>query len=203
VTRQLRSRGPGYSGILATFREAVPQRLPDEGEAGVALSGGLDSTAVAAVAARACKTPLPTSSLRMPGNPYDESEASRYVAQELELPNREVVMTGALACELLPRAIWHLESPFWFGAIATPFLELSRVARSDGFKVALTGDGADELLAGYDFYRVMRLNALLAFWRIAALQPILLRSAVKWLGVPVGLDRAHQIRERPIPGVCS
>ena len=88
----------------------------------------------------------------------DETLYSRHVARELALENEEIEITGQRACELLPVSLWDFESPFWFGAVASPFLEMTRVARAQGYKVSMSGDGSDELLAGYDFYRLMVLN---------------------------------------------
>ena len=186
--RRLLRGGEAVEAFSHTFARAVGKRIPDEVKAGISLSGGLDSTAVAAVATRLCDSPLATSSIRLAGEDFDEAPFSRYAARELALENHEIEMNGEKACELLPLSIWHFESPFWFGAVATPFFEMTRVARDQGYKVALTGDGADELLAGYDFYRLMELNRLLTSWRVGWLQPTIWRRAVKWMGAPSGID---------------
>ncbi|WP_329405254.1 asparagine synthase-related protein [Nocardia vinacea] len=140
------------------FTAAVRKRLPDEVAAGIALSGGLDSSAIAAVATRRCDAPLTTASIRLTGETLDETPMSRLVAQSLGIANDEVEMTAARACELLPKSLWHFESPFWYGAVATPFLDLTEFARNKGLEVAMSGDGSDELLAGYDFHRLMKLS---------------------------------------------
>ncbi|KAA0023052.1 asparagine synthase (glutamine-hydrolyzing) [Antrihabitans cavernicola] len=171
-----------------TFTEAVRKRLPDEVQAGVALSGGLDSSAIAAVAAARCNAPLTTASVKLTGEDLDETDMSRLVARSLGVSNVEAEMTGARACELLPLSLWHFESPFWYGAVATPFLDLTRVARDLGLKVAMSGDGSDELLAGYDFYRLMKLSSQLETLRLGRLQPAVWQSATKILGAPSGLD---------------
>lgn len=171
------------------FTAAVAKRVPDEVEAGVALSGGLDSSAIAAVAARRCDAPLTTLSVRLDGAIHDETDMSRLVAQSLGVPNHESEMTGARACELLPKSMWHFESPFWYGGVASPFLDLTALARDRGLKVAMSGDGSDELLAGYDFYRLMRLSSRLESMRLDFLQPMVWRQATKWIGAPSGIDR--------------
>lgn len=170
------------------FTQAVQKRIPDEVKAGISLSGGLDSTTIAAVCARLCGAPLSTSSIRLVGEKLDETLYSRHVARELALENEEIEITGQRACELLPVSLWHFESPFWFGAVASPFLEMTRVARAQGYKVAMSGDGSDELLAGYDFYRLMVLNQTLTAWKLGWVQPTIWRNAVRWLGVPNGID---------------
>ncbi|MGV9612496.1 asparagine synthase (glutamine-hydrolyzing) [Nocardia xishanensis] len=171
------------------FTAAVAKRVPDEVDAGVALSGGLDSSAIAAVAARRCDAPLTTLSVRLSGAIHDETEMSRLVARWLRVPNVESETTGARVCELLPKSMWHFESPFWYGGVASPFLDLTALARDRGLKVAMSGDGSDELLAGYDFYRLMRLSSRLEALRLDALRPLVWRQATKWIGAPRGIDR--------------
>ncbi|WP_068064675.1 asparagine synthase (glutamine-hydrolyzing) [Nocardia xishanensis] len=164
------------------FTAAVAKRVPGEVDAGVALSGGLDSSAIAAVAARRCGAPLTTLSVRLSGAIHDETEMSRLVARWLRVPNVESETTGARVCELLPKSMWHFESPFWYGGVASPFLDLTALARDRGLKVAMSGDGSDELLAGYDFYRLMRLSSRLEALRLDALRPLVWRQATKWIG---------------------
>ncbi|QLY28698.1 asparagine synthase (glutamine-hydrolyzing) [Nocardia huaxiensis] len=171
------------------FTAAVAKRVPDEVRAGVALSGGLDSSAIAAVAAKRCASPLPTASLHLTGEIHDETDMSRLVAESLGVRNDEAEMTGARACELLPKSMWHFESPFWYGGVASPFLDLTRLARDQGLTVAMSGDGSDELLAGYDFYRLMKISSKLDALKLGALQPMLWQQATKWVGAPSGLDR--------------
>jgi asparagine synthase (glutamine-hydrolysing) len=154
------------------FTQAVRKRLPDEVKAGVCLSGGLDSTAVAAVSALACDAPLPTWTIRLPEKEFDEGTFAQYAAHKLNLENQEVAVNGEDACRLFPKALWHLETPQWFG-VAAPFLALSQRGHEAGFKVALTGDGADELLGGYDFYRIVA--AACRFPTIS----------LKWLKLPI------------------
>ena len=178
------------------FTQAVQKRIPDEVKAGISLSGGLDSTTIAAVCARLCGAPLSTSSIRLVGEKLDETLYSRHVARELALENEEIEITGQRACELLPVSLWHFESPFWFGAVASPFLEMTRVARAQGYKVAMSGDGSDELLAGYDFYRLMVLNQTLTAWKLGWVQPTIWRNAVRWLGVPNRNRPPHSFSER-------
>ena len=164
------------------------KRIPDEVRGGIALSGGIDSASIAAAAALLCKAPLPTCSLRIVSENLDEGSSSRYIAESLRLENHQLDITGQKACELLPRSLWHFESPFWFGAVSCPFLEMTRFAQSQGYKVAMTGDGADELLAGYDFYRLMKLSDTLTSWKLDWIQPTIWRQAIKWTGGPAGID---------------
>lgn len=171
------------------FTASVRKRIPDEVRAGIALSGGLDSSAIAAVAAKRCAAPLTTASIKITGEIHDETDMSRLVAESLGVHNDEAEMTGARACELLPTSMWHFETPFWYGGVASPFLDLTKRARDIGLKVAMSGDGSDELLAGYDFYRLMKASSQLDRWRLGALQPALWGQATKWVGAPSGLDR--------------
>jgi asparagine synthase (glutamine-hydrolysing) len=171
------------------FVEAVRKRLPDEVPAAATLSGGLDSTAVVGAAARELGVRLPTYTIRLPGELLDEGVHSRGAARELAVHNTEVAVTSEQAVEALPETLWHLEAPQWFG-VAPPFLHLVRAAAADGVKVALTGDGADELLAGYDFYRLMQAQRLTDGLRVSAASAPLWAAAARWLGAPEGVG-AH------------
>lgn len=183
--RPLRSGRAAIADFARTFTEAVRKRLPDEVRAGACLSGGLDSTAVVGVAARSLGTPMDTWSIRLPGEPLDEGAYSRHAAAALGVKNHELALSGHETAALLKRSIWHLETPQWFG-VAPPFLALSQGAREAGVKVALTGDGADELLGGYDFYRLQDLNRRLGSYGLGWLAPPLLRRALAWIGTPAG-----------------
>ncbi len=186
LSRPLLHGPEAIKAFAHTFSNAVRKRLPDEVKAGALLSGGIDSTAVEAVAAKLCGNPLPTYSILLPGEIFDESSFSRYAAQELAVENTEVPLRAQDVCSLLPETLWHLEAPQWFG-VAPPFLVLSKMASEAGVKVALTGDGADELLGGYDFYRVLEMNRWFTSLGLASLQSPIWKRASRWVGTPDGL----------------
>ncbi len=184
--RPLLSGEAAVRAFADAFVRSVRKRLPDEVRAMAPLSGGIDSTAVAAVAARICDTRLSTLTIRLPGEPLDEGEFSRYAASELGVDNTELPVHGKDVVDVLPKTLWHLETPQWFG-VGPPFYLLAQRARRMGAKVALTGDGADELLGGYDFYRLLAAGGALRRWRLEWLEAPLYRRVLRWMGAPPGM----------------
>jgi len=139
--------------ITATLREkltrAVEKRLMSDVPLGVFLSGGIDSSIIASIARRHLD-PLSSFSVGME-NSLDLAYARR-VAEFLGTDHHEYVYTQDEVLEILPEVIYHLESydpPLVRSAIPTFFV--SRLA-SDYVKVILTGEGSDELFAGYRYF---------------------------------------------------
>lgn len=126
---------------------------------GAYLSGGLDSSLVAALAQRA--TPrFSTYSIRFQDAEYDETRYQRLVARELGTDHHEVMVTRDDIARVFPDVVLHAERPVLRTAPAPLFL-LSKLVRDSGIEVVLTGEGADELFAGYDLFREGRVRR---FW---------------------------------------
>lgn len=124
------------------------------------LSGGLDSSLVAALARRIHGEGLRTFSLRFADAALDEGPHQRAMADRLGTEHVEVCVTRAQIAEAFPEVIRHVERPLLRTAPA-PMLLLARRVREAGIKVVLTGEGADELLSGYDLFREARIRR---FW---------------------------------------
>jgi asparagine synthase (glutamine-hydrolysing) len=116
------------------------------------LSGGLDSSLVAALGQRAKGSRISTFSLRFADAEYDETEFQRLMAAHIGSDHREVVVSRADIARVFPEVIEHTERPILRTAPAPLFL-LSKLVRDAGIKVVLTGEGADEMFAGYDIFR--------------------------------------------------
>lgn len=116
------------------------------------LSGGLDSSLVAAMGKRFAGRRFQTFSLRFQDAEYDETEYQRLMANGLDSEHHEVVVSRSDIAEVFPEVIYHTERPILRTAPAPLFL-LSRLVRNHGVKVVLTGEGADEMFAGYDIFR--------------------------------------------------
>lgn len=189
VTEREAHRGSeGLADYRRAFDESVAKRIPDEVEWGIALSGGLDSSAIAGVAAaRHGERPL-TISVEVVDSHLDETSDSQLVATHLGVPNIEVPVTGERMSALAEEAVYHFESPFWYGIVATPILDLMDTARGHGLKVMMSGDGSDETLAGYDFYRLLRLRRILQRLRLTRFEPWFWRRTLKWFGAPTGFE---------------
>ena len=112
---------------------------------GLFLSGGLDSGAIAALAARA-QSGIRSFTLSFPGTSYDEAPLARKIAERCGTHHNEIPLDGAAAQARIDEAVAGLDQPTMDG-INTYFV--SWAAREVGLKVALSGLGGDELFAGY------------------------------------------------------
>jgi asparagine synthase (glutamine-hydrolysing) len=163
---------PSYGGFAGSLDEAVEsvrsavedatrlRMLRADVPVGSYLSGGLDSSYVAALGRRYAGERFHTFSLRFDDSEYDETAYQRLVAQQLHAEHHEVVVTRADIAEVFPQVIAHAERPILRTAPA-PLYVLSKLVRRHGIKVVLTGEGADEMFAGYDLFREAKVRR---FW---------------------------------------
>ena len=127
---------------------------------GAYLSGGLDSSVTAAVISQYTDAPLHTFSLRFSEDDLDEGRYQKEMAARLGTQHEDVVVSPTDVAEVFPDVVRHAEAPLLRAAPAPLFL-LSRLVRDNGYKVVVTGEGADEVLAGYDIFREARVRM---FW---------------------------------------
>lgn len=131
------------------LRESVSSQMVADVPVGVFLSGGIDSSTVAAFAARASEGPLHSFNVAYANADYDESSIAREVAAHLGTEHHEIrVEDSAFDLEILDRVVDHVGQPL--GDLSCiPTWMVSRFAREE-VKVILSGDGGDELFGGYD-----------------------------------------------------
>jgi asparagine synthase (glutamine-hydrolysing) len=127
---------------------------------GAYLSGGLDSSVTAAVIARYTDAPLHTFSVRFSDSGFDEGQYQKKMSAVLGTQHRDIVVSASDIAAVFPEVIWHAETPILRAAPA-PLFMLSKLVRENGYKVVVTGEGADEVLAGYDLFREARVRL---FW---------------------------------------
>ncbi len=121
-------------------------RLRADVPVGITLSGGLDSSAVVAAAGGKVKT----FSVSFAGAPEtDELPYARRVARHFGTNHHEVTINADEFMNFLPEFVWHTDDPLADLALI-PFFHVSRLARQQ-VKVILSGEGSDEILAGYNF----------------------------------------------------
>jgi len=137
------------SEVLRRLDDAVARRLVADVPVGVFLSGGVDSTTVAALAARHAH-PIATFSIGFEEPSFDESSWARLAARRIGSDHHEERLSGRDCLDLIPEAVEVLDEPFGDPSIL-PTLLLSRFVRRH-VTVALAGDGGDELFAGYDTF---------------------------------------------------
>ncbi len=185
-------------GFEHLIEQAVTRRLEADATLGCFLSGGVDSSLIAWYA-RQHKPDLQTFSVRMPDERYDESEHARFMALHLGTDHSTLDVDPNPAEDLL-KLIRILGQPFGDSSIL-PTYWISRAARQH-VKVALSGDGGDEMFIGYERYLAARM--LEKRWR-------LLRNIPRWLlrrthprGVIHKIGRLGQMaRDFPTFGVLS
>lgn len=142
-------------GFTELFDRAVERRLMADVPLGIFLSGGLDSSAVAASVVR-CRPPesVDTFAIGFDDPSFDESSHARLVARHLGTRHHEQIFQAATLREVLPRVVEGLDEPFGDASLLPTFL-LSEFTRRH-VTVALGGDGGDELLLGYPTFQAER-----------------------------------------------
>ena len=144
--------------------ESVQMRLMSDVPLGMFLSGGVDSSAIAAMIKRMTNGPVKTFAVGYDEAAYSELSYAAEVARAIGTEHNEVVVGMEEFFSTLPRLIWHEDEPIaWPSSVSLYFV--SQLAARE-VKVVLTGEGSDELFAGYGRYGWTRLNLrLLAAYR--------------------------------------
>ena len=134
--------------LLKHLEESIRLRLRADVPVGVLLSGGVDSSALVALASRVSSTRLRTFSIGFDVEGFNEFRYSRAVAKRYGTDHHEFVMEGDSYWETLQDMVWHLDEPLCDTATVALFYICREAQRS--VKVLLSGEGSDELLAGYE-----------------------------------------------------
>jgi len=167
--------------VREALREATRLRMVRaDVPVGAYLSGGLDSSIVAALAREVVGDRLRTFSLRFEDAEYDETPHQHAMVRALGSDHREVVASRRAIAEIFPEVIEHTERPILRTAPAPLFL-LSRLVRDEGIKVVVTGEGADEMFAGYDLFREGKVRRFWARRPESSLRPLLLDRLYPYL----------------------
>ncbi len=132
------------------LEDAVSSHLMSDVPLGVFLSGGLDSSVVAALTAKSRREPIQTFSVGYGEQAYSELPYARIVSEHIRSQHHEVQVTRQQFFESLPDVIWHEDEPIcWPSSVA--LYHLAKLTR-EHVTVVLTGEGSDETLAGYTRY---------------------------------------------------
>ena len=141
--------------------DAVRLQLRADVPVGAYLSGGLDSSIITAIIKTLTDTPLRSFSLAFADAEFDEREFQQAMVRHLGTDHTEMICHREDIAREFPRTLWHTETPILRTA-PTPLMMLSGSVRQHGFKVVLTGEGADEVFGGYDLYREARVRRFMA-----------------------------------------
>lgn len=145
------SEAEAAARLQELLAESVRMRLVSDVPLGVLLSGGVDSSAVTALAVRASSEPVKTFSISFAESSFDESSYARRVAKFLGTDHHEERLSSNLAANLVAEIGSWMDEPFSDPSLVPTYL-LSRFTRKH-VTVALGGDGGDEIFAGYPMYR--------------------------------------------------
>jgi len=166
--------------LRALLTDATRLRMRADVPVGAYLSGGLDSSLISALAAPMAPNGLNTFSVTFEDAEHDESAFQRQVAEALGTRHRAVASGSADIAASFPDVIRFTERPVLRTAPA-PLYRLSGLVRDSGMKVVLTGEGADEVFAGYDIFREARVRRFCARQPGSKMRPHLFRKLYPYL----------------------
>lgn len=179
-TGDMRPRADAVEELRALLDDATRIRLRADVPVGSYLSGGLDSSLISALAARARPDRLRTFSLGFESEEHDESKWQALMALALGVEHTTTRCTAGDISGLFPSVIRHVERPILRTAPA-PLAKLSALVRDNGIKAVLTGEGADELFAGYDIFREAKLRRFCGRQPDSKYRPLLFQRLYPYL----------------------
>ena len=180
--REDHERGAVKVKLRELMTDAVERRLISDVPLGAFLSGGVDSTIIVGLMSQLLDRPVKTFSIGFKDSPgYDETSYARLVANRFKTDHTEFIVEPG-AFDLIDKLVWHHDGPFGDSS-AVPTYLVSQLTRQQ-VTVVLTGDGGDELFAGY-----LRFYAAMTAERI----PLALRGALSAVsrGLPIGGSARH------------
>lgn len=166
--------------LRALLLDATRIRLRSDVPVGAYLSGGFDSSLVSAAAKRFIAGRLRTFSVAFEEHEFDESSYQNEMVRALGTQHDSVICTSDHIARIFPHVIRHAERPILRTAPAPLFI-LSELVQKRGFKVVLTGEGADETFAGYDIFKEDKIRRFCARKPDSRLRPLLLRRLYPYL----------------------
>ena len=198
TAEQMRGDKRTEAEVVAEFREAlldsVRQRLVADVEVASYLSGGIDSCAVLGLAQQQMDRPIRAFTLTFQNPLYDEARIAEAQAKHVGASYHPIPITGREIADSYADAIWHAETQMFNGHGVAKYL-LSRAVRDAGIKVVFTGEGSDEMLGGYAYFRVDAVNsdpALGAAQKLALIDEIFgANQATRALLMPAQVDSAE------------
>ncbi len=162
------------------FCDAVRIRLRADVEVAAYLSGGIDSSSTVAYIKEIEPGVLNTFSIGFKEKDFDETSYQNEAVKYLNTRHKSITCTSEDISASFPKVVWHTETPVTRTAPAPMFL-LSRLVRDNNIKVVITGEGADEMLAGYDIFKEAKIRRFWASQPDSAIRPLLLTKLYPYL----------------------
>jgi asparagine synthase (glutamine-hydrolysing) len=170
-----RSLGEWVEELKGLLHDATRIRLRADVPVGAYLSGGLDSTYITSVVKKFFNNELRTFSVSFTDGRFDEAPFQQKAVEAIGTEHRNIRCTDHDIGKVFPQVIWHTELPMLRTAPA-PLYQLSSLVRENNFKVVLTGEGSDEIFAGYDIFKEDRVRRFWARRPDSAMRPALFQK---------------------------
>lgn len=166
--------------LLSLLQDATRIRLRSDVPVGAYLSGGIDSSLITALIQRAHKGSLRTFSVAFDDAEFDESSYQKQASAFLNTDHQQVRCSYRDIGQVFPEVVRHAEQPILRTAPA-PLFRLSSLVHDSGFKVVLTGEGADEILGGYDIFMEAKIRRFWAMNPGSTRRPLLLKKLYPYM----------------------
>ncbi|MBN1590415.1 MAG: asparagine synthase (glutamine-hydrolyzing) [Pirellulales bacterium] len=166
--------------LIELLSDSTRLRLRSDVPVGAYLSGGLDSTLTTALIQRTTDAPLRTFSITFEQPEFDESDYQRQAVDALGTDHEAIRCTARDIGDVFAAVVRHAERPLLRTAPAPLFL-LSELAHDSGFKVVVTGEGADEMFGGYNIFKEAKVRRFWAQRPDSAWRPLLLKKLYPYL----------------------
>jgi len=170
----------GIEMIRPVLEDSVRLRLRSDVPVGAYLSGGLDSSITTALIKTQNSNRLRTFSIGFENKHYDETEYQQLVSRHLDTEHASFRCDSKMVGEHLADVVWHAEKPLLRTAPVPLFL-LSKLVRDSGYKVVLTGEGADEFFSGYNIFKETKVRAFNARYPGSKWRPLLFEKLYPYL----------------------
>ena len=170
--------------VLSLLRASIKKRMMSDVPFGVFLSGGVDSSANVALMSELMSEPVRTFTVGFDdADELNELDSARAIANRFQTDHHEIIIGAKEMESFLPELVFHQDEPI-ADPVCIPLYYVSRLARQSGTIVVQVGEGADEIFAGYDWFKkYLRINE--RFWRHAEGVPMLARQAITSLAIPL------------------
>ncbi|MDH5648671.1 MAG: asparagine synthase (glutamine-hydrolyzing) [Gammaproteobacteria bacterium] len=165
--------------------DATQLRLRSDVPVGAYLSGGLDSSVLVSIIHHYGNVPLRTFSIGFDEQSFDESDHQNNLIKHLNAKHSRIQSSNSDIARDFVKTIYHTESPVLRTA-PVPMATLSGLVHNQGYKVVLTGEGADEVLGGYDIFKEAKIRQFWARNSNSAMRPLLLKRLYPYLDMSQG-----------------
>lgn len=166
--------------LLTLLRDATEIRLRSDVPVGAYLSGGIDSTVITALAGKSVGDRLRTFSVGFEDSEFDESPYQREASAFLGTSHSHIRCCHLDIARVFSDVIWHTEQPVVRTA-AAPLYLLSKLVHESGIKVVLSGEGADEMLGGYDIFKETKIRQFWGRQPESSWRPLLLKRLYPYM----------------------